>query len=77
MEELSNILDANKTKVVYINSTKLPKPLLKNKWKPNSIVVLDSSRFQKNINLYCNQTDLIIFHNSLMPYYNHMPLDII
>lgn len=74
---LNSSLDADKTKVVYINSTKLPKPLLKNRWKPNSIIVLDSSRLPKNINLYCNQTDLVIFHNTIIPYYNHMPLDII
>lgn len=70
-------IDKNKTKIAYINSAKLPKPLLRSNWKPNAIVILDSCRLPKNINLYTNQNDLVIYYSDILPYYNHTPIDII
>ena len=57
--KLNNWVD-NNTKIVYINSNKLPKLLLETEWKPNCVVAYNSNN-NKNVQLYIkNNCDLVV-----------------
>lgn len=57
-KELNNWLD-NNTKIVYINTSKLPKLCLSVDWKPISCITYNSFCNQL-VNIYMNRCDLII-----------------
>tara|TARA_B100001057_G_scaffold273907_1_gene274188 strand:- start:7739 stop:8950 length:1212 start_codon:yes stop_codon:yes gene_type:complete len=63
LNKLNNILDTN-TKVVYINSNKFPKPLLKSEWRPNTVLTIGSVRMHAKVNDYVNPLDLIIHYDT-------------
>lgn len=58
-------LDAD-TVVVGIQASKIPKFLLKNKWTPMSVIVLDSIRNNKSM-VYANCCDLIVSYTNIKP----------
>ena len=58
-----NNLVAKNTKVVYINSTKLPKPLMASKWVPNAVINYRSKGLGYNkVTEYSQQFDLQIVY---------------
>jgi hypothetical protein len=56
----------DKTAIVGIQAGKIPKFLLKNKWTPMSVIVLDSIRNNKAM-VYANCCDLIISYTNTKP----------
>jgi len=64
--KLNNPL-ANSTKIVYVNNTKINKVLLNSQWKPETIVLCDSSPIIGNKwKNYLSQFDLNIFYQEEM-----------
>ena len=63
VNKLNNLLDKN-TKVVYINSNKFPKPLLKNKWNPSAVLTIGSQRMNTKVSDYVNPLDLVIHYDT-------------
>lgn len=63
LHKLNNPLDTN-TKVVYINSNKFPKPLLKSKWKPSTVLAFGSQRMNTKVADYINPLDLVIHYDT-------------
>ena len=61
--KLNNPLDKN-TKVVYINSNKFPKPLLKSKWNPSTVLAFGSQRMNTKVADYINPLDLVIHYDT-------------
>ena len=59
------------TDIVYILSNKLPKPLLRSKWKPAVIVIFDCSRCNKFVQLFLSRSDLIIHYDNMTPYWHN------
>ena len=66
---LNNPLD-NTTKIVYINSNKFPKPLLKSNWKPNTVLCMGSYRLNEKVNDYINAFDLVIHYDDQITSFN-------
>lgn len=61
---LNNLVD-NDTKIVYINSSKIPKPLLKSDWQPIAAIT-NSSGYRSNtskVDTYIENLDLIIHYD--------------
>jgi hypothetical protein len=56
----------NNTTVVGIQASKIPKFLLKTKWTPMSVIVLDTIRNNKSM-VYANCCDLIISYTNTKP----------
>ena len=69
--KLNNPLDKN-TKVVYINSNKFPKPLLKNEWNPNTVLTIGSQRMNTKVSDYVNPLDLIIHYDTELSPFNRV-----
>tara|TARA_Y200000002_G_scaffold194803_1_gene160956 strand:- start:160 stop:1386 length:1227 start_codon:yes stop_codon:yes gene_type:complete len=67
--KLNNSLD-NNTKVVYINSNKFPKPLLKSNWKPSSVLCMGSYRLNPKISDYIYGLDLVIHYDTDLSPFN-------
>ena len=63
LHKLNNPLDTN-TKVVYINSNKFPKPLLKSKWNPSTVLAFGSQRMNTKVADYINPLDLVIHYDT-------------
>lgn len=61
-EKINNRLDIN-TKIVYTLENKVPKPLIKSDWSPESIVIAGNNKSIPNVRkvLDCFDKDLIIF----------------
>lgn len=59
--KLNSPLDKD-TKIVYINNSKIPKPMLSSEWQPNSVVLMSSVRNSK-ISLYTDSIDLVIHYD--------------
>lgn len=62
---LNNSLDKS-TKVVYIRSNKIPKPLLKSNWNANSVLLLNSHRVNNDSLCYLNMCDLVVHYDTTM-----------
>ena len=62
---LNNSLDKS-TKVVYIRSNKIPKPLLKLNWNANSVLLLNSHRVNNDSLCYLNMCDLVVHYDTTM-----------
>ena len=67
------------TKIVYISSNKIPKPLIDNEWKPSVAVLFESNRFtnRSNLNAYLNDLDLIIHYDEGMSVWSRSEIDAI
>lgn len=67
---LNNPLHDN-TKMVFLNFNKIPKPLLKNNWKPETTILMESTRFssEKISRLYDEFSNLIIHYDSALNYF--------
>jgi hypothetical protein len=61
--KLNNPIDSN-TKVVYINTNKFPKPLLKSNWIPSAVLTIGSHRMNTKVNDYISPMDLIIHYDT-------------
>jgi len=60
---LNNLVDKN-TKIVYINNSKVPKPLLKTDWIPNAAITTYSGRSSKGkTDSYLAGLDLVIHYD--------------
>lgn len=67
--KLNNSLDKY-TKVVYISTNKVPKPLLKSEWKGNTVLKMQSSYQGSQLFQYENEYDLRIqYDNNLSMYH--------
>ena len=62
---LNNTVD-NDTQIVYINNTKLPKPLLQSDWQPCACLILNSFRLPATHNVLINELDLVIHYDETM-----------
>ena len=60
---LNNSL-ANSSKIVYINNSKIPKPLLTSNWKPSAVLMYGSRRTNMKLDQYINECDLVIHYDS-------------
>ena len=64
-QKLNNMVDKD-TKVVYISSIKLPKPLLQSDWKASCVLSFDSSKLTFNhVTNYADQFDLRITYDEI------------
>lgn len=63
--KLNSPLDKS-LKVVYINSNKVPKPLLKSEWRPLTTLLVGSIQPTNNVRVIMEQTDLIIHYDNEM-----------
>ena len=59
--KLNNPIDSN-TKVVYINTNKFPKPLLKSNWIPSAVLTIGSQRM--NTKPFLTELDLVIHYDT-------------
>jgi hypothetical protein len=55
------------TNVVGIATNKLPKFVLKNKWKPDSVISFTTAFKNNRSAVYCSDVDLIIYYGDKMP----------
>lgn len=71
--ELNNSIDKN-IKIVYINNTKVPKPLLKSDWSAKATLTFGEFRsFNQRAMITYNEYDLLIhYDNVLSPYYKNL-----
>tara|TARA_B100000214_G_C23943642_1_gene616926 strand:- start:18 stop:1232 length:1215 start_codon:yes stop_codon:yes gene_type:complete len=61
---LNSPLDKD-TKIVYINNSKLPKPLIASNWLPEVTILYGNSRTSTNVQLYINSCDLVIHYTDV------------
>jgi hypothetical protein len=61
--QLNNSVDKN-TKIVYTDTNKIPKPLVKDGWSPNAVLLLDSSKPNSKLLSFISSSDLIIHYDS-------------
>ena len=73
---LNNIVD-NKTKVVYINSNKVPKPLIRTQWKPVCAFTLGSRRNYTKVDGYISTSDLYIQYDTDVSSFGDRKVEII
>lgn len=67
--KLNNWVD-NKTKIVYIKKTQLPKVLLNSNFKPMTAIATTSYRSNSHVDVYCKfYCDLIIYHDKEQSYF--------
>ena len=59
-------LDKN-TKIVGLANNKLPKFLVKDQWKPNSIISFTNNFKNNKTSVYCDDVDLIIYYHDKAP----------
>jgi len=63
-EKLNSPVDEN-TKIVVISKDKLPKPLLRTSWMPESILRMGSTRLQTKIEQWIYNCDLVIHYDAV------------
>ena len=76
---LNNIVDKN-TKIVYISNNKIPKPLMKQGFRPKGILTIGSKKIANNIDSYVSAHDLVMqYDDDASPHYSYgyMKADII
>ena len=70
-QRLNNIVD-NSTKIVYISSNKVPKPLIKTNWHPISTFTLGSKKNYTKVDSFITSTDLYIqYDDDASPFMTH------
>ena len=73
--ELNSPLD-NLTKIVYISSNKIPKPLIASDWYPELGIVIKNFRLMRNIQTYIDNIDLVIHYDNVhLPWGNNKKID--
>lgn len=73
--ELNSPLD-NSTKIVYISSNKIPKPLIASDWYPELGIVIKNFRLMRNIQTYIENIDLVIHYDNVhLPWGNNKKID--
>lgn len=55
------------TSVAGISNTKLPKFMIKNQWKPETVISFTNSFKSNKTYVYCNRVDLIIYYGNTLP----------
>jgi hypothetical protein len=55
------------TVVAGISNTKLPKFMIKNEWKPETVISFTNSFKSNKTYVYCNEVDLIIYYGNIPP----------
>ena len=68
---LNNSL-AKSTKIVYITSKKIPKPLLTSEWEPEAVLIGDSTRSYTKVDKYIGTIDLQLQVNGQDSYWNQI-----
>lgn len=68
---LNNSL-AKLTKIVYITSKKIPKPLLTSDWEPESVLVCDNTRNYTKVDKYISTVDLQLQINGQDSFWNQI-----
>ena len=68
---LNNSL-AKSTKIVYITSKKIPKPLLTSEWEPEAVLIGDSTRSYTKVDKYIGTIDLQLQINGQDSYWNQI-----
>ena len=69
--KLNNSL-AKTTKVVYITSKKIPKPLLTSGWEPEAVLIGDNTRSYTKVDKYIGTIDLQLQINGQDSYWNQI-----
>lgn len=64
-EKLNTTLDKS-LKVVYINNSKIPKPLLRAQWQPLTVLMMDSARPSTTVSTYIEQANLVLHFDETM-----------
>lgn len=54
----------NSTKIVYTDTYKITKPLLKSSWRPSAVLLLSSEKVHNRISSYIDNVDLIIHYDN-------------
>ena len=73
--ELNSPLD-NSTKIVYISSNKIPKPLIASDWYPELGIVIKNFRLMRNIQTYIENIDLVIHYDNVhLPWGHNKKID--
>lgn len=57
----------NTTKIVGLANNKLPKFLVKDKWKPKSIISFTNNFKNNKTSVYCDDVDLVIYYHDRAP----------
>lgn len=73
---LNNLVDKN-TKIVYTDSNKIPKPLIKLNWHPSAVLFLDSSRPNSKVLNFIESSDLIIHYDETASRFMVRDMDVI
>lgn len=73
---LNNLVDKN-TKIVYTDSNKIPKPLIKLNWRPSAVLFLDSSRPNSKVLNFIESSDLIIHYDETASRFMVRDMDVI
>ena len=68
---LNNSL-AKSTKIVYITSKKIPKPLLTSEWNPEAVLICDNTRNYSKVDSYVATIDLQLQINGQDSFWNQM-----
>jgi len=71
---LNSTLDKN-TKVVYINSNNITKPLLKSGWKASATLLMSSHKLITRVKTYVDECDLIIHYDEDVSQYTRFNRD--
>ena len=68
---LNNLVDKN-TKIVYISKSKIPKTLVKQEWRPSTVLTATSSRSYNKFELLEGEADLCIHYDTdVSPFYTY------
>jgi len=73
---LNNMVDKN-TKIVYTDTNKIPKPLIKMGWQPSAVLMLDSHRPNSKVLNFIESSDLIIHYDETPSRFMIRDMDII
>lgn len=73
---LNNLVDKT-TKIVYTDTNKIPKPLIKTNWRPGAVLLLDSHRPNSKILNFIESSDLIIHYDETPSRFMLRDMDII
>ena len=73
---LNNLVDKT-TKIVYTDSNKIPKPLIKLNWRPSAVLFLDSSRPNSKVLNFIESSDLIIHYDETASRFMVRDMDVI
>ena len=64
--EYNSVLTAN-TQIAGISNNKIPKFMIKDGWKPQTVISFTNSFKSNKSYMYCNDVDLIVYYNNTQP----------